>query len=161
MLDFRLCAVTAIGLFAVLDGYGVTEVEVGQEFAVDVSIKPEIRQLGPAGEVLQVTFPEAPYHFEFKYDRNLIVFTRADAGIETAYREITGTPWAVLAVTTSERSGYVYFQALKVTESDVKLPVANATAGGAALPVENLDLLRIVPKPAALVVDLQRVPADG
>ena len=161
MLDFRLCAVTAIGLFAVLDGDGVTEVEVGREFAVEASIQPEVHQIGPAGEVLQVTFPEAPYRFEFKYDRNLILFTRADAGIETAYREITGTPWAVLTVTTSERSGYVYFQALKVTENDVKLPVANATAAGVALPAKNPDLLRIVPQPAALVVDLQTVPADG
>lgn len=157
----RLCTVTAVGLFSMLEGAGIVEVEVGREFAVEATIRPEVRQLGPDGNAIEVTFPEAPYKFDFKYDRSLIAFSRVGPGADAVYREITGSPWGVLTVSTAEKSALVYFRALKATEKDVKLPVSNITAAGAVLPAENPDLLRIVPQPAGLVVRLQEANENG
>ena len=157
----RLCAVTVAGLFAVLEGTGILEVAVGREFAVEATIRPEVRQIGTDGNALEVAFPAAPYRFDFKYDRSLIAFSRIDPGADAAYREITGSPWGVLTVTTSERAARVYFKALKVTEKDVKLPVANVTAAGAAVEVDNPDLLRIVPQPSGIVVRLKEAADNG
>jgi hypothetical protein len=156
----KLCAVVSAGLLSTV-GPGIVEVEVGQEFAVELSFRPETRQLGTDGNALEVAYPPAPYALDFKYDRGLIVFVRADSGAEAAYREVAGSPWAVLTLTTSEHSARAYFRALKVTDKDVRLPVLNVTAAGAPVSVENPDLLRIVPQPAGLVVRLKGATGNG
>ncbi len=160
---FRICAVTAVGILGALGGTGITEVPVGGEFVVEATVKPQTSQIGPNGVALMVEMPLAPYRWEFKYDRGLVQFLRSDDPEgATVYREIEGTPWAVLSVETSKPLVHFYWQALRTTETDVALPTLNALAADEApLGVANSDKLRIVPLPATLEIRLQGVTDGG
>lgn len=136
-------------------GPGQATVPVGREFAVVHEVQPEVTAVDAEGNVLESRVPEGPYAWEYKYDRTLIAFARADAGIVTTYREIANTPYAVVRCESSASSGAVYFTALKVTASPVKLPVQNATANGVAIPVSNEDTLAITAESARLRIRLQ------
>lgn len=132
-------------------------VDVGTEFAVRYEINPEIVQITVDGEPVGSQVPPGPYVWEYKYDKGLIQFTRSDASVTTTYREIEGTPWAVLKCESAEPVGHVYFRALRTTPSEVKLPIQNASAGGAALTVDNPDLLKIQPQVASITIRLEVV----
>ena len=78
-------------------------VDVGTEFAVRYEINPEIVQITVDGEPVGSQVPPGPYVWEYKYDKGLIQFTRSDASVTTTYREIEGSPWAVLKCESAER----------------------------------------------------------
>ena len=138
-------------------GPATLTVEVGSEFGVQYEINPEIVQITVDGEPVGSQVPPGPYVWEYKYDKGLIQFTRCDPTVTTTYREIDGTPWAVLKCESTESIGHVYFRALRTTPQEVKLPVQNASAAGAALAVDNPDLLKIQPQVASITIRLEVV----
>lgn len=136
-------------------GPGLATVPVGQEFPVLHEVTPAVTAIDADGNILESAMPEPPYVWEYKYARELIAFARADDGVTATYREIEGTPWAVLKCESANTSGAVYFKALKVTSGDIALPVQNATANGNALTIANADKLNITAKPAQIQIRIE------
>ena len=100
MMRAWVCAVLAGAGVVWSDPAGYTRVKVGDEYAIRVKVEPEVTQMGPDGEPLASAAIQPPYAWEFKYDRTLVQFMRADDGVTATYREVANTPYAVLAVQT-------------------------------------------------------------
>jgi len=157
MMRVWTCAVLVGAGIVWSDPAGHTRVQVGREYAVRVAICGEITQIDGQEGVISGKMPEPPYSWQFKYDRSLVQYLRTSDGVVATYREIPNSPYATLTCETSNAESFIFWRALKATDGQIAVPVQNATAGGAALEIMNLDRLEIVPRRATLRVLIEAI----
>ena len=136
------------------------QMKVGGEYAIRCVIEPAVTQIGEDGEPLASTMPQPPYTWQFKYDRTLVKYLRASDGVTVAVTNVPSTNYAVARCETSLTDAYVYWKAMKATETAIKAPVQNATANGEVLTVVNEDSLKIDPRKAVLRVNIEAIELE-
>jgi hypothetical protein len=154
MFWFQICAVFPIMWASVVGGNGLLQVQVGDVFALRAIVEPLVAQIDPDSNVIESNLPEAPYVYEYVYDRDYFTYLSAGDNTTATVTEDTTTNNNILHCESSETSSMVYLKALKYTGHSINIEVEKVTANGYAMMVSNTDTINVMPKGALMRIQI-------